>query len=542
MKYNDKLVICENDSHSILLGKISKNSKVLEFGCANGMMTQYMKEELGCQVYIVEYEKEAYDDAIQYAVDGVCSDIMQLEWYDKFQFKFDYILFADVLEHLIDPKLILQKTKDKLEDEGEVLISVPNIAHNDIVLKLMDDHFDYTSIGILDDTHIHFFARNNIEEFVFGTGYEIAELEYVTKPTFQTEQYYGERIPLDNYLLNMLHEREYGEVYQFIIRLKKKTERGEIETTNAFNRKTSSILGKIYFDRGDGYTEEEAISVEADFISSRRYRCICQITDLDQVKEIRYDPIERQGCMITKCIIKQGCNELEVCYSPSFQAGEGVILFDKDPMIRVLVQNREQSIEMEVEFVILGQEYMEELTQSCMKYYRTMLTLQEKVETDMQLNNRHIEEKNIYIAQQQKQLEEKDSHIVQQQKRIEEKNTYIVQQQRKLEEKESYIIQRQKNYEETLKNKEKIIQSLSDNIYSSMMILQEKIELDIQIKNRKMEEQNDCIIQQQRQIEELNKEVSQTKAAYEHILQTKSWKYTGVFRKIGGYFKMKKNE
>lgn len=494
MKYNDKLIIRENDSHSMILSHIRENSKILEFGSANGMMTQYMKEELGCQVYIVEYEKEAYEDAIRYATDGLCGDIMKLEWYDKFQFQFDYILFADVLEHLSDPLLILQKAKDRLDDKGEVLISVPNIAHNDIILKLLDDNFNYTEIGLLDDTHIHFFAKNNIDEFVHEAGYEIVDLQYVTIPTFQTEQFYGKRIPLDSYVENMLSEREYGEVYQFIIKLKKPGESDKTENLRSFDRNVLPIKGKIYFDRGKGYTEEDAIFVEAEYISSRKYRCVCQLTDLMGVREVRYDPIEWQGCMITKCRIEQGDIELKACYSPSLKAGENIVLFDNDPAIRVMLQDKEQSVRIEVEFIILGQEYIEKLILNCSEYYKNMTILQERVETDIQLKDRQLKEQNDYIIQQQEQIEEKDE----------------------------YIMQCQKSYQEALENKEEIIQSLSNTINKSMMALQERIEGDMQFKEQ--------------QIVDLRAELLQVKDAYEHVLQTKSWKYTQIFRKIGSFF------
>ena len=360
MKYNDKLVISENESHSMLLGQIRKNSKILEFGCANGMMTQYMKEELGCQVYIVEYEKAAYDDAIQYAVDGTCSDIMELEWYDKFQIQFDYVLFADVLEHLIDPERILQKAKDKLKDEGKVLISIPNIAHNDIILKLLNNNFDYTSIGLLDDTHIHFFASNNIEKFAHLAGYKIIDLKYVTRPTFQTEQFYGKKVPLDSYITNMLSEREYGDVYQFIITLQKADKVEEAKIPDSFNRKAASIWGKLYIDRGDGYGEDDVIPVEAEYISSRKYRLVCQIADLENVKEIRYDPIEGQRCIVTKCYVKQGDKELKIEYSSYLAGNTGIILLGTDPMVVVHIDDNENEVFWEMEFIIEGKAFIEE--------------------------------------------------------------------------------------------------------------------------------------------------------------------------------------
>ncbi len=57
MKYQEMFSSSDNDSRSIILNMIKPGSRVLEFGCANGNMTRYMAENMGCQVCIVEYEK-----------------------------------------------------------------------------------------------------------------------------------------------------------------------------------------------------------------------------------------------------------------------------------------------------------------------------------------------------------------------------------------------------------------------------------------------------------------------------------------------------
>ena len=63
---------------------IRPGSTVLEFGCANGQMTRFFKEELGCDVYIVEIDEGAYQEARQYARDGVCGDAEALKWREQF--------------------------------------------------------------------------------------------------------------------------------------------------------------------------------------------------------------------------------------------------------------------------------------------------------------------------------------------------------------------------------------------------------------------------------------------------------------------------
>ena len=69
-KYDFEIDLSPTTSTGIILNKIQKGSVVLEFGCATGRMTRYMKEALGCDVYIVEYEASAFEKAKVYAKDG----------------------------------------------------------------------------------------------------------------------------------------------------------------------------------------------------------------------------------------------------------------------------------------------------------------------------------------------------------------------------------------------------------------------------------------------------------------------------------------
>ncbi len=59
-KYDFQLDTSENTSTGLILKKIPAGSAVLEFGCANGRITRYMKEVQGCTVYIVKYDKDEY--------------------------------------------------------------------------------------------------------------------------------------------------------------------------------------------------------------------------------------------------------------------------------------------------------------------------------------------------------------------------------------------------------------------------------------------------------------------------------------------------
>ena len=54
---------------------------------------------------------------------------------------FDCIIYADVLEHLINPLELLTRHKSKLADNGYIIASIPNIAHYKIIKMLSANLF-----------------------------------------------------------------------------------------------------------------------------------------------------------------------------------------------------------------------------------------------------------------------------------------------------------------------------------------------------------------------------------------------------------------
>ena len=147
MKYDFDLDLTNSNSLLLILEQIRRGSVVLEFGPANGRMTKYLKQELDCDVYLAEIDEEAGKQALLYGKDLVIGDVENFEWFERYRdIKFDYIVFADVLEHLRDPKTVLDRCKLLLKHEGSVLLSVPNLAHNSVLINLMNNEFEYLNI------------------------------------------------------------------------------------------------------------------------------------------------------------------------------------------------------------------------------------------------------------------------------------------------------------------------------------------------------------------------------------------------------------
>ena len=94
--------------------------------------------------------------------------------------KFDRILLLDILEHLSCPERIVRQCKDLLQKDGEIIVSVPNVANLSVRWSLLLGNFNYTDRGILDRTHVRWFTRKTARQFLRDAGYRIvAERETV---------------------------------------------------------------------------------------------------------------------------------------------------------------------------------------------------------------------------------------------------------------------------------------------------------------------------------------------------------------------------
>lgn len=223
-KYDFDLDMVNTNSLSLIINQIKRGSTVLEFGPANGRMTKYLKEALDCKIYLVEIDEKAGKEALRYGEDLVVDDIETFSWMKRFEtIRFDYITFADVLEHLRDPEEVLIQAKSLLKQDGSILFSVPNLGHNSVLINLLNHEFEYTKVGLLDNTHIHFFTKNSVEHAMNRTGLTVAKrfATYAPVGATEIETTYQAVAGIDESFWKL---RPYGDIYQFVYEVKKGAE------------------------------------------------------------------------------------------------------------------------------------------------------------------------------------------------------------------------------------------------------------------------------------------------------------------------------
>ena len=178
-KYNFDIDISnDNTTYTKLIRLTGKNKKVLEIGCHSGTLSKYLGNN-GCSVTGVEIESNAANEAKMNCNTLIEGNIESDAIFNQIKGSYEVILFADVLEHLIDPKRVLEKCRNLLIADGFILVSIPNIAHWSIRRNLLLGKFQYQEFGLLDKTHLHFYTLDTFRQFIEQIGYKIDHWESV---------------------------------------------------------------------------------------------------------------------------------------------------------------------------------------------------------------------------------------------------------------------------------------------------------------------------------------------------------------------------
>jgi len=150
-----------NNSRTRLVRWIPAKSRVLEVGCATGFMAEYLTRRLACRVTGVERDPEAARIATGRCERLIVGDVEEPDLIARCAGEYDTIVFADVLEHLRDPEVVLRSLARYLAPGGRVLASIPNVAHWSIRWRLLAGRWNYQDRGILDRSHLRFFTRRS---------------------------------------------------------------------------------------------------------------------------------------------------------------------------------------------------------------------------------------------------------------------------------------------------------------------------------------------------------------------------------------------
>ncbi len=152
---------------------IPSGARVLDVGCGTGSVSRLIMQACDCAVLGLEPDADRAAAANANGVEIVGAQLTE-ELIPRLGL-FDVVLFADVLEHLVDPFEALRLAQKFLHVGGAIVASLPNIAHWTVRLNLLRGHFDYRPVGIMDATHLRWFTRRSLFRLFTQAGYCVVE-------------------------------------------------------------------------------------------------------------------------------------------------------------------------------------------------------------------------------------------------------------------------------------------------------------------------------------------------------------------------------
>ncbi|MGD1017739.1 MAG: class I SAM-dependent methyltransferase [Verrucomicrobiia bacterium] len=170
-------------SHSVILRSVGdgKGKRLLDVGSAQGVLAQRFTER-GFEVTCVEGSPElaalGKDKCHEMIVADLDKPLPQLNG------QFDVIVYGDILEHLRNPMEVFTGFNRCLRPGGQVIVSVPNMAHLWVRLNLLLGRYEYADRGILDRTHLRFFTLSSFRRFLSEAGLEYEWIVGTPVPLF----------------------------------------------------------------------------------------------------------------------------------------------------------------------------------------------------------------------------------------------------------------------------------------------------------------------------------------------------------------------
>jgi SAM-dependent methyltransferase len=149
-----------------LLAGQGEGLRVLDLGCGPGHLAELLARR--------RYRVVAVDRPGACRARGASFDLVEADLENGLPAglgHFDYVVCADVLEHLRDPASLLRQIHGVLAPGGQLVASLPNSGNIYFRLVILSGRFPQDEKGLFDRTHLRFFTwagwRNLLDEAGF---------------------------------------------------------------------------------------------------------------------------------------------------------------------------------------------------------------------------------------------------------------------------------------------------------------------------------------------------------------------------------------
>lgn len=162
-------------SHSLLLAALPEEGagrSLLDVGCAEGYLGEILARR-GYRVTGVDLPRSGrhgFPRSVRLVEADLDAGIPQLGE------RFDYVVCADVLEHLREPEPRLVEMRKLLVPGGRIVASLPNSGHAWFRWNVLLGRFPQDDRGLFDRTHLHFYPWRGWVALFARAGFAVQDL------------------------------------------------------------------------------------------------------------------------------------------------------------------------------------------------------------------------------------------------------------------------------------------------------------------------------------------------------------------------------
>jgi 2-polyprenyl-3-methyl-5-hydroxy-6-metoxy-1,4-benzoquinol methylase/glycosyltransferase involved in cell wall biosynthesis len=165
-------------SHMQIVDSIRPGSFVLDLGCSQGLLAGPLREKNVRTIGVDSGPPERLSAELEAYYRRDLEQPLEL----PLGRVFDYVVVADVIEHLRQRTQLMRSARRFLKQDGRLIISTPNVALWFYRLSLLAGRFEYGPRGVLDETHVRLYTGASFRREVERAGFQVIHRRVTALP------------------------------------------------------------------------------------------------------------------------------------------------------------------------------------------------------------------------------------------------------------------------------------------------------------------------------------------------------------------------